>query len=221
MLSVPVYSMKGDRTGEMEVDPAVLGGHVRHKLLKQAVVAFLDHQRQHSARTKRRSDVEGSTRKLYRQKGTGNARAGMIRTPVRRGGGRTFGKRGPRAFKALPKQMRRLARNSAILAKIKANEVVVIDDLQCPEIRTRVVASMLAAVGASRGCVLATSDMDRNVYLSGRNIPKTEIRSVDSLSAYDVLRRSRLVLSRPAMERLIAGPTAAPETAPPSSPRND
>ena len=110
MLSVPVCNMTGDRTGEVEIDPAVLGSKVRVRLMKQAVVAFLDHQRQHSARTKGRSDVEGSTRKLYRQKGTGNARVGMLRTPTRRGGGRTFARRGPRKRKGFPKQMRRLAR---------------------------------------------------------------------------------------------------------------
>lgn len=202
MLEVPVFSMKGERSGEMTIDPALLGGRVRHRLIKQAIVAFLDHQRQHSARTKRRSDVSGSTRKLYRQKGTGNARAGMLRTPVRRGGGRTFGKRGPRAVSVFPKKMRRLARNSAILAKIQANDVLIVDDLQCPQIKTKVVAAMISALGAQRGCVLATNESDTNVYLSGRNIPNTDIRRVDELNAYEVLRRRKLIFTKPAFERL-------------------
>ena len=115
-----------------------------------------DRQRQQSARTKGRSDVEGSTRKLYRQKGTGNARAGNLRTPIRRGGGRAFAKRGPRAKKAFPKKMRRLARNSAILARIQANDVIIVDEFRCPEIKTKVVASMLSALGGEKGCVLFT-----------------------------------------------------------------
>jgi len=203
MLAVPVFNMAGKSTGQVEVDPATLGGRVRHALIKQAIVAYLDHQRQHSARTKGRSDVEGSTRKLYRQKGTGNARAGMIRTPVRRGGGNAFAKSGPRRIKDLPKKMRRLACQSAILAKIHANDVVIVDDLVCPTVKTKAIATMLSAIQADRGCVLATHELDRSVYLSGRNIPKTEIRCVDELWAYEVLRRRKLVLTRPAFDRLI------------------
>lgn len=206
MLAVPVFTMQGEPSGEMEIDPAVLGGRVRPRLIKQAIVAFLDHQRQGSARTKGRSDVEGSTRKLFRQKGTGNARAGNIRTPIRRGGGRTFAKRGPRATKVLPKKMRRLARNSAILAKLQANDVLIVDDLNYPRIQTKMMATMLAALGIERGCVLATHESDRNVYLSGRNIPETDIRIVDELNAYEVLRRRKLIFTRPAFERLVQDP---------------
>lgn len=204
MLSVPVFNMTGERTGEVEIDPAVFGSKVRVRLIKQAVVAFLDHQRQQSARTKGRSDVEGSTRKLYRQKGTGNARVGMLRTPTRRGGGRTFARRGPRRKKVFPKQMRRLARDSAILAKVTANEVVIVDDLHLDEVKTRSMASMFSALGVDRGCVLATHGFDRNVYLSGRNIPRTDIRIVDELSAYEILRRPKLIFSRNSWERLVS-----------------
>jgi large subunit ribosomal protein L4 len=190
----------------MEIDPVLLGVRVRPQLMKQAIVAFLDHQRQYSARTKGRSDVEGSTRKIYRQKGTGNARAGTIRTPIRRGGGRAFAKRVPRATKVLPRKMRRLARNSAILAKIQANDVMVVDELVVPAVKTRTVAAMLSALGVDRGCVLAMHERDRNVYLSGRNIPKTDVRLVEELSAYEVLRGRKLIFTRPAFERLVRDP---------------
>ncbi len=205
MLTVPVFNMTGQPSGELEIDPAILGGRVRAGLIKQAIVAFLDHQCQRSVRTKGRSDVEGSTRKLYRQKGTGNARAGSIRTPVRRGGGRTFGRRVPRAVKNLPKKMRRLARDSAILAKIRANEVIVLDELLCPEIKTKTVASMLSALGAEKGCVLAMHKRGRNIYLSSRNIPKTDVRLLEELNAYEVLRRRKLIFTKPAFEQLAAG----------------
>ena len=203
MLAVPVFNMAGERTGEIEVDPASLGGRVRAKLIKQAVVAYLDHQRQFSARTKRRSDVEGSTRKLYRQKGTGNARAGSLRTPIRRGGGRAFGKRRPQAHKLFPKKMRRAARDSAILAKMRSQQVLVLDGLRCDAPKTGVFAGMLRSLGVSKGCVFAMHERDRNVYLSGRNIPKTEMMLVDDLNAYVVLRRDKLILTRPALERLV------------------
>ena len=227
MLAVPVFNIQGERTGEMEFDPVLFGGRVRPRLLKQAIVAFLDRQRRDSARTKSRSDVRGSTRKLYRQKGTGRARAGNrissprtagrtlhrqmgrggagagnLRTPIRRGGGRAFAKRGPRSTHELPKKMRRLARDSAILAKIEAAEVMVIEDLACAEPKTRLLAAILVRLGVDRGCLLALGERDRNVYLSGRNIPKTEVRVVDDLNAYEVLRRRKLIFTKPAFERL-------------------
>ena len=204
MLAVPIFDMSGKQAGEIEFDPAALGGRVRPRLIKQAVVAFLDHQRQRSARTKRRSDVVGSTRKLYRQKGTGNARAGAIRTPVRRGGGRTFGKRGPGAAKELPKKMRRLACDSAVLAKIEAHEVVVLEGFTCDVPKTQAFASMLAALGAKSGCVFAMHEANRNSHLSGRNIPKTEIRLVGELNAYEVLRRKKVIFTKAAFEQLVA-----------------
>lgn len=202
MLAVPVVDMQGQSLGEIEVDPAAFGGAVRPKLIKQVIVAYLDHQRQRSARTKGRGDVVGSTRKLYRQKGTGNARAGNLRTPIRRGGGRAFAKRVPGSVKVMPKKMRRLARNSAILAQIQDNGVVVLDALICPEPKTKVFVSMLSALGVDKGCVVALEEYDNNVYRSGRNVPDTDIRVVSDLSAYDVLRRPKLIFTRLAFERL-------------------
>lgn len=203
MLTVPVFNMQGERTGEVEVDPDALGGRVRHRLLKQAVVAFQDHQRRQSARTKGRSQVQGSTRKLYRQKGTGNARAGAIRTPVRRGGGRTFAKRDARRSVQFPRKMRRLARNSAILAKIRANDVFVVGDFVCSAPKTKPFYDMLTALGIDRGCLFALPAYDETVYRSGRNIPDTDIRVVDDLNAYEVLLRRKLVFTKPALERLL------------------
>ncbi len=202
MLAVPVFNMQGERTGELEIDPAVLGGRVRPRLIKQAIVAFLDHQRQQSSRTKGRADVQGSTRKIYRQKGTGNARAGNLRTGLRRGGGRTFAKRGPRSVKGLPKKMRRLARDSAILAKIQAEDVLVVEDFECSQPKTKVLSGMLSALGVDKGCLVALHERSRDVYLSGRNIPRTDIRLVEELTAYEVLRRRKLLLTKPAFERL-------------------
>lgn len=204
MLSVRVVNMQGEATGEVEVDPAAFGGRVRSKLIKQAVVAFLDHQRQHSARTKGRSQTSGSTRKLYRQKGTGNARAGSIRTPIRRGGGRTFAKRGPRAFKGMPQKMRRLACRSAILAKIQSEDVLIVGDFSVPEIKTKIMSRMLSAIGADCGCVMTIEERNDVVHRSTRNIPKVEVRVVDELNAYEVLRRRKLVFTKPAFERLLS-----------------
>ena len=204
MVAVPVFNPEGKRTGEMEIDPALLGGAVRTELMKQAVVAYLDHQRQHSARTKGRSDVEGSTRKLYRQKGTGNARMGAIRTVVRRGGGVAFGKRGPGASKAIPKKMRRAARNSAILAKIEAKDALIVEGWQCPEPKTKAFVALVKALEVERGCLLAVDQYDRGTYLSGRNVARADVRVLGDLTTYEILRRKKLVFTKPAFERLAA-----------------
>lgn len=203
MLSVPVYSMKGDRIGAMEVDAEALGGAVRPTLIKQAVVAFLDHQRQHSARTKGRSQTAGSTRKLYRQKGTGNARAGTIRTPVRRGGGRAFAKRVPGSVKEIPKKVRRLACCNAVLSRIEDSDVLVIDNFKLNEAKTKSFVGVMNAIDVKNGCVLAMHERDKNIFLSGRNIERTEIRHVDDLNAYDVMLRPKLVFTKPAFEQFV------------------
>ena len=111
MIELPIYNMAGKQVDALAIDEAQLGGEVRHALLKQAFVMFHANQRQGSARTKGRSQVEGSTRKIYKQKGTGNARAGSVRTPIRKGGGVTFAKTRTREdyHKDMPKKMRRLA----------------------------------------------------------------------------------------------------------------
>lgn len=207
MLSVPVYNMSGERIGEEPIDEALLGGAVNPALLKQAIVAYHASQRQGTVRTKSRSDVHGSGRKLYRQKGTGRARMGNARTPVRRGGGMAFAKR-PRVFQqTLPVKMRRLARNHAVLAKIQSHDALIIDGMKIDVPKTGPLARLLVAVEGDRGCVFATNGVDRNVYRSGRNIPRTEIMDVAVLNAFQILSRRKLIFTRDAFERFkqIAG----------------
>ncbi len=206
MFDVPVYKMDGQQTGTVQIDPAVLGGEVRPKVLKQAVVMYLANRRQNTSATRSRGMVEGSTRKLYRQKGTGNARMGTIRTNIRRGGGVAFAKGRQNFSQKLPKKIRRLARNNAILAKLDAGDVMIVEDLAFEQPRTKAFASMLRALNAERGCVVALRDADRNAYLAGRNIPKTEVRPLRELNAYEVLRRRKLILSRDAFDVLKKDP---------------
>jgi large subunit ribosomal protein L4 len=206
MIDVPVYNPKGEQTGTLQIDEAALGGRVRLNLLKQAIASWQIHQRQGSARTKSRGMVEGSTRKLYRQKGTGNARMGSVRQPVRRGGGRAFAK-GERNYRRdLPRKMKQLARNSALLAKLKSGSVAVVDGLTLDQPRTKTFYAMLKALGGEKGCVFAMDGANPVLYRSGRNIPKTDIREVHQLNAYEILRRRKLVFTRPAFEAVIANP---------------
>lgn len=206
MIDVPVYNMSGEQTGSMQVDESILGQVVRYDLLKQAVVTWQHNQRQGSARTKNRGMVAGSTRKLYRQKGTGNARMGTVRTCIRRGGGVAFAKRERSFRRDLPKKMRQIARQSALLAKLKADAVAVVEPLSFSEPKTKVFQAMLKAVGADRGCVLALDAPNPVVLKSGRNIPKTEIMPVYDLNAYEILRRRKLLFTKKALEAVVADP---------------
>ncbi len=206
MIDVPVYSVSGEQTGSMQIDEASLGGRVRVELLKQAVVMWRSNQRQGSARTKSRGMVQGSTRKLFRQKGTGNARMGNVRTAIRRGGGVAFAKREQNWRREMPRKMRQLARNSALLAKLQGGQVAIVDFSPLAEIKTRPFQAMLKAVGAERGCVVALEGTNPVLYKSGRNIPKTEIRQVHELNAYEILRRRKVLFSPAAFQAVIADP---------------
>jgi len=219
MIEVPIYNSKREEVGKIRFDEGKLGGlkegKVNAALIKQAVVRYLANKRQGTVMTKNRSLVAGSTRKLYRQKGTGNARRGMLRTPIMRGGGHAFGKR-PRDFsQAMPKKARRLATKQALLTKFLDKEAVIVDRIEFEKIRTKSVVELLSNLQVQKGCVVAvvpgTDDAStkahRTLYLSARNIPKVEIRPVADLNAYDVLRRKNIVFTKDAILALL-GPDA-------------
>src|SRR5690242_16633463 len=130
MIEVPVFNQAGSKISTIQIDPAKLGGEVRKELLKQALVMYHANQRQGTVRTKARGEVAGSTRKMFRQKGTGNARTGGIRNPIKKGGGHAKNKRPKDWRQAMPKKQRRLARDSAILDKLQSNDVRVLDAIK-------------------------------------------------------------------------------------------
>lgn len=209
MIEIPVLNTKGDQVGSEKLDPAVLGGRVRADLLKQAVVTYRANLRLGTHKSKTRAEVHGASRKLYRQKGTGRARAGNLRTPVRVGGGHAFAKV-PRDYsKKLPKSMRRLARNSAILAKARSGEAVILQGLKIDAPKTKELAGILRATKSNQGAILAVAAMDHNLQLSSRNIPNFGIKAVWELNAYDVLRARRLVFTTEAFEALKKNPKHA------------
>jgi large subunit ribosomal protein L4 len=201
-IDIPVFDMSGARVGSERIDEALLGGTVRVQLLKQAIVAHESARRQGTFKSKTRAEVEGSSRKLYRQKGTGNARAGNVRTPVRRGGGHAFAKT-PRQFdQPLPRRMRLAARNSAILAKMKAGKTLIIDSLRFDAPKTKRFAGMLKSVGARGACLVALAERDENVWRSGRNIQGVQVLPFAQVNAYHVLRPRQVIFSREAFDRL-------------------
>ena len=152
MIELPVYDKKGKQVDTVKVDEATLGTEVRPTLLKQAYVMFHANRRQGSARTKSRGMVEGSTRKLYKQKGTGNARVGSARTIIRKGGGVAFAKKrtGDDFRKDMPKKMRQLANRNALLAKLVDGEVKCVVDMDFDSPKTKDMKAVLDAIGIDR-----------------------------------------------------------------------
>ncbi|MBN2136996.1 MAG: 50S ribosomal protein L4 [Sedimentisphaerales bacterium] len=198
MIELPVYNPDGQEMESLKVDEAAFGGAVRHSLLKQAIVMYHANKRVGTAATKGRSDVAGSDRKLFRQKGTGNARVGNIRTGKRVGGGMTFAKQ-PRDFsKRMPKKQRKLARNSAILAKLLGNNVVVVDGLSFPAPKTKGFIGVLKNLKIDRSCVVALQDYDENLCKSARNVPKVMVVPVAQLNAGDICNHSKMLFTKEA-----------------------
>lgn len=207
MIEVPIYNKKGKEVDTLAIDEATLGGEVRPALLKQAYVMFHANQRQGSARTKSRGMVEGSTKKLYRQKGTGNARMGARRTVIRRGGGVAFAKNRTREDfrQSMPKKMRRLANRNALLAKLVDNEVKCIDDLSFKSPKTREMRDVLEGVGIDRPCLLALDSANRTAALSARNLPDVSLIRVDQLNVFELLNHRYLVIDRASLEAFLDG----------------
>jgi large subunit ribosomal protein L4 len=207
MIELPIYNKTGKQIDTLAIDETQLGEQVRPALLKQAYVMFHANRRQGSARTKNRSRVEGSTRKLYRQKGTGNARVGSVRTNVRKGGGVTFAKlRTHEEFrKDMPKKMRRLANRNALLAKLVDNEVKCFDDLGFGAPKTKEFKAILDAVGINRSCLVALDSANRNAALSARNLPDVDTIRVDQLNAFDLLNHRFLVVDRTSLKSFLDG----------------
>jgi large subunit ribosomal protein L4 len=199
MIEVAVYNTDGQEIETVKVEESALGGAVRYSLLKQAIVMYHANKRVGTASTKGRSMAVGSGRKLYRQKGTGFARAGTRRTGKRVGGGVTFAKV-PRDFgKRMPKKQRRLARDSAILAKLKSNSVVVVDGLNVERPKTKDVANILENLNIERSCLVTVGEYDDNLYKSVRNIRDVAVMPVAELNAGDICNYQRMLFTKEAL----------------------
>jgi large subunit ribosomal protein L4 len=212
MLNLNVYNRQGEAIGTVEIDPDEFGGKINRQLLHDVVLMHLANQRAGTHSTLRRGEVAGSTRKLFRQKGTGNARVGTRRTNKRRGGGTAKGPK-PRDYEYhLPKKAVRAATRMAILSKFQDQEALVIDDLSFSEPKTKPMAAVLKALKLNgTTCLLGIAAHDPVVYKSARNIPGVEVAAASQFNAYTVLRQKRLLLTRSALDELRKG---APKKAP-------
>jgi len=203
VLTVPVYNTMGEEVGTFEVDENVLGGRLRRRLMHDAIVMYQANQRQGTAKTRTRSEVAGSTKKPYRQKGTGNARAGSRKSPIWRGGGVVFGPRPRNYHYSMPRKARKAALKSALLSKFLDNEAILLDELELPEPKTRQMAEILARLNINQTCLLALEKHDPNVWKSARNIAGLSTKPATDINAYDVLRERRLLMTRAALEGLL------------------
>ncbi len=209
MASLTVFNRDGKEVGKYDVDPTEIAPRINKQLLHDAVVMYQANQRQGSHRTKSRAEVSGSTKKMYRQKGTGNARAGHRRSGVRRGGGHIFALR-PRDFSyRLPRKALNLATRMAVASKIADGEVVLIDELSFSEPRTKDMAGILAALELTGDSTLvATDGYDVNVYKSARNIDRVSVSPVAELNALTVLGPKRVLMTTAALDAFRGKATA-------------
>jgi large subunit ribosomal protein L4 len=203
MASIPIFNRAGSEVGRYEIDPADFAPRINKQLLHDAVVMYQANQRQGSAKTKARNEVAGSTRKLFRQKGTGRARAGSIRSGIRRGGGHIKHKQ-PRDWGyRLPRKALQSATRMAIASKIRDDELVLIDELSFAAPKTSDMAKVLKALKLDATSVLvATEKYDVNTYKSIRNLAQASVAPVSELNAYAVLKPRRLLITRAALESL-------------------
>lgn len=204
MIDIPIYNQAGEKIDTIQVDEAKLGGEVRRNLLKQALVMYHANQRQGSASTLSRGEVAVSTRKLFRQKGTGNARMGGASNPLRRGGGHAKQKRPKDWRQDMPRKMRRLARNSAILSKIQSEDIRVVDALNLDQPKTKLMVEVYKALGIDRSCLLALAERNESIERAARNIDRTTLTTVEQLNAWDILRNRTLLLTRQGLEKILA-----------------
>ncbi len=204
MIEVPVFNQAGQKVDTVQVDESKLGGEVRTNLLKQALTMYHANQRQGTVRTLARGEVAGSTRKMFRQKGTGNARTGGIRNPIKKGGGHAKQKRPKDWRQAMPKKARRLARNSAILSKIQSQDIRVLDAIKLDQPKTKLVAQMFKALGIDRSCLVALDGHDQSLERSARNIDRTTLTTVAQLNAWDILKNRTLLVTRNGLQQILA-----------------
>jgi len=203
MASLPVYDMKGSEVGTYEIDPAEIAESINKQLLHDVVVMYQANARQGSNRTRSRAEVAGSTKKMYRQKGTGNARAGSRRSGVRRGGGHIFAKR-PRDYTyRLPKKAVRAATRMAIAGKLQSEQVVVVDDLKFDAPKTKEMAGVLKALKLEgMSTLVTTASHDVTVYKSARNIDRVTVSAAADLNALSVLRPQRMLVTKAALDSI-------------------
>jgi large subunit ribosomal protein L4 len=198
MPSIDVYNLNRDKVGTIDLDDLVFAGEVKEHLFWEVVRSQLASRRSGTAKAKERNEVRGSTRKLFRQKGTGRARKGMRTVPGHRGGGVVFGPR-PRDFSYRPpRKVRRAALRSALAKRLSEQRIIVVENFELPEIKTKRLTEVLKRF--ELGSALIVDGRNENLNKSARNLPTIKFLPVEGLNVYDVLRYDNLVLTAPSVK---------------------
>ncbi len=201
-MKLDIYNIDGKASGKkIDLPKDIFGIEPNDHAIYLSVKAFLANQRQGTHKSKERGEVRGGGKKPWKQKGRGGARAGTTRSPLWSGGGRIFGPR-PRDYRQdLPKKVKRLARKSAYSYKLKDEQVMVVDDFNFEQSKTKEFVEMLKALNVSgKKVLLLTNGKMETVYKSGRNIPKVKILEADKASAYDILNNQVLIMQKSAVD---------------------
>ncbi len=202
MPTAVLYNMQGSKVGDVELSAALFGAEVNKAVLHETVVNYLANQRQGTQSTKTRTEVSGGGAKPFRQKGTGRARQGSTRAPQWIKGGVALGPK-PRDYSySINKKVKKLAMVSALSAKAADECVMVIDNLKMDEIKTKAIADMLKAMGVDSKALIVTNEMEKNVYLSARNIEGVKASYVGMLNVYDVLNHDKFIVAKDAIAKL-------------------
>jgi len=201
-VELTVYNSTGKEIDKIEVNDAVFGIQPNETVVHQALLRQLANARQGTADTKTRSEVTGSSRKMYRQKHTGMARAGSRRSPLRRGGGIIFGPHARSYRQAMPKKMRRLALRSILSNKVSEGELKVVDSFGLEEPKTSQMKQALKALGVTSSALLVTAEVNKNVIKSSCNITKVKTTTADTLNVADLLSHNMLLMTVDAVRRV-------------------
>ena len=200
MANVSVYNIEGKEVGSIELNDAVFGVEVNEHLVHMAVVNQLANNRQGTQSAKTRSEVSGGGRKPWRQKGTGHARQGSTRSPQWTGGGVVFAPK-PRDYSfKMNKKEKRIALLSALSSKVADNKIVVLDAFNLDEVKTKKFAEVMSNLKVDKALVV-TEGENKNVVLSGRNIPTVKVSATNEINTYDVLKYETLVVTKAAVEK--------------------
>ena len=201
MANVSVYNIEGKEVGSIELNDAVFGVEVNEHLVHMAVVNQLANNRQGTQSAKTRSEVSGGGRKPWRQKGTGHARQGSTRSPQWTGGGVVFAPK-PRDYSfKMNKKEKRAALCSALSSKVAESQIIVLDEFKLDEIKTKKFVEVMNNLKASKALVVLEGE-NKNVVLSGRNIPTVQVTATNEINTYDVLKYETLVVTKAAVEKL-------------------
>ncbi|PRS03534.1 50S ribosomal protein L4 [Bacillus atrophaeus] len=202
MPKVALYNQNGSTAGDIELNASVFGIEPNESVVFDAILMQRASLRQGSHKVKNRSEVRGGGRKPWRQKGTGRARQGSIRSPQWRGGGVVFGPT-PRSYSyKLPKKVRRLAIKSALSSKVVDNNIVVLEGLTLDAVKTKEMAAILKGLSVEKKALIVTADVNETVSLSARNIPGVTVVQADGINVLDVVNHEKLLITKAAVEKV-------------------